>query len=129
LEGIEQLNKKVSRQEAVLSRQEAVLSRQEKLSVFMAKEVVIQHRIRTDVWSSSKRTAVEQHDFKEKLIHYYDASHSTNSNMILCMMLKNYFRKDSVIASHIWKFYTEGEGLEEFGLAPTDLSNPRNGFL
>ena len=45
------------------------------------------------------------------------------------MVLGRRFRRDTVRAAHIWKFCTQGRGLEAFGLEETDLSSPRNGLL
>lgn len=45
------------------------------------------------------------------------------------MVLDKSFIWGDVCAAHIWKFCTEGAGLEWFGLQSTDLSNPRNGLL
>jgi hypothetical protein len=82
-----------------------------------------------DKWTSSKRTRVEQNDFKESLISYYQCAHSTDSKVVKCMVLNSFFPRHLVKASHIWKYCTEGEGLKEFGLQPSDLNNPRNGIL
>ena len=45
------------------------------------------------------------------------------------MVLGRFLRRDTVRAAHIWKFCTQGRGLEAFGLEETDLGNPRNGLL
>jgi hypothetical protein len=45
------------------------------------------------------------------------------------MVLDRFFARDKVIASHIWKLSTGGDGLLEFGLHPMDLDSTRNGLL
>lgn len=35
----------------------------------------------------------------------------------------------TVVAVHIWKCSTWGEGLEEFNLKPSDVKSARNGLL
>ncbi len=45
------------------------------------------------------------------------------------MVLNDFFPRHIVIASHIWKRYTHGDGLEDFGLSTNDINNPRNGLL
>ena len=82
-----------------------------------------------DIWSLSKRTKDEQIQFKNSLISYYQCAHPTNDSLVKCMVLNEFFPRATVIASHIWKFCTEGEGLREFNLEPSDLSSPRNGLL
>lgn len=105
------------------------LDRQERVTSFVAKEVVIQHRMRMDKWTSSKRTKKESIAFKNSLIEFYQCKHQTDNSLIKCMILDQFFARDSVIAGHIWKHETAGEGLEEFGLQCKDLHNPRNGIL
>ena len=104
-------------------------SKQRRISKIVAKEVVISHRARMDKWTSSQHTRDEQSDFKNKLIHYYNRAHPTASKQVKCMVVDAFFPRHLVRASHIWKFCTEGEGLSEFGLQPSDLSSPRNGLL
>ena len=105
------------------------LMRQTKVLQFVSKEVIIQHRRRMDIWPSSKRTRIEQSDFKASLIQYYQCQHATDGGLVKCMILNEYFPKGLVIASHIWKYCTQGEGLEEFGLKESDINSPRNGIL
>jgi len=102
---------------------------QGKISKLMAKEVQIAHRTRMDQWTSSKRSREESTDFKNNLITFYDCAHPTDLRQIKCMVLNQFFRKNTVIASHIWKFCTEGEGLTDFNLEPADLNSNRNGLL
>jgi hypothetical protein len=96
---------------------------------YIAKEVIIQHHIRMDPWSDSKRTRVEQCEFKESLATYYDRRHSSETKLLKCMILNKFFPYHEVRASHIWKYSTKGAGLGEFGLNESDLSSPRNGML
>ena len=109
--------------------QDRKLDVQGKISKLMAKEVQIAHRTRMDKWTSSKRSREESTDFKNNLITFYDCAHPTDPNQIKCMVLNQYFPKSTVIASHIWKFCTEGDGLTEFKLEPADLNSNRNGLL
>ncbi len=95
----------------------------------MAKEIATQHRIRMDIWSSTARTKVEQVDFKNTLITNYQRSSTLGDTHLKCMILDVDIPRSKVIASHIWKFCTDGEGLEEFGLESTALGNFRNGLL
>jgi len=82
-----------------------------------------------DNWTESKRSKEEQEVFKGVLITYYQRQHPTDDKLLRCMILDHFFPKQLVIASHIWKHCTHGEGLDEFGLREDDLSNPRNGIL
>eukprot|EP01033_Poteriospumella_lacustris_P002927 gene2927-2137_t len=82
-----------------------------------------------DKWTSSKRTRQEQTGFKNSLVSFYQRAHPSDPNQLKCMVVDSFFPRQLVRASHIWKFETEGDGLTEFGLHPSDLSNPRNGFL
>eukprot|EP01041_Mallomonas_annulata_P003710 gene3710-7375_t len=117
------------RQNMALHNQSIALKKQLHLTKYLTKEVVISHRLRMDIWSSSNRTKVEQADFKEKLISYYRRGHPTKFSKIKCMVLDVFLPRETVIASHIWKFCTKGEGLTEFRLLPSDLGSPRNGLL
>jgi hypothetical protein len=82
-----------------------------------------------DIWSLSKRTREELKQFKNSLISFYQCAHPTDSSLVKCMVLNKFFPRTTVIASHIWKFCTEGEGLRELHLEPSDLNSPRNGLL
>lgn len=104
------------------------ISKLVRVTKFVAKEVVIQHRLRMDRWRSSKRTKKDSEKFKTALVSYYDRADPL-SNDVKCMILDTFFPRHQVIAGHIWKHETAGEGLEEFGLAVGDLDNPRNGIL
>jgi hypothetical protein len=95
----------------------------------VAKEVAIQHHLRMDIWSSSARTKVEQHDFKESLILNYERTSTLGDSHLRCMILNVDIPRQTVRASHIWKFCSGGNGLSDFGLPPTALGNFRNGFL
>lgn len=117
------------KQEGMLHKQEGTLHKQERISNLMAKEVIISFRRRMDIWSMSKRTREEQKQFKNSLISYYQCAHPNETDLVKCMVLNDYFPRKTVIASHIWKFCTEGEGLREFNLEPSDLNSPRNGLL
>jgi hypothetical protein len=94
----------------------------------MTKETARSFLKRMDCWGTDKRTRVEQEDFKESLIYNYQRQSSV-PNCLKCMVLNVDLPRKNVKASHIWKFCTEGEGLEDFELQLTDLSNFRNGFL
>lgn len=104
------------------------ISKLVRVTKFVAKEVVIQHRLRMDRWRSSKRTKKDSEKFKAALVSFYDRGNPAN-NQVKCMILDTFFPRNQVIAGHIWKHETAGEGLEEFGLAVGDLDNPRNGIL
>ena len=82
-----------------------------------------------DVWTSSKRSKIEQSAFKDSLIKYYLCQHETNEMLVKCMVLNEFFPRQLVVASHIWKHCTQGEGLEEFGLKESDVNSSRNGIL
>lgn len=103
--------------------------KQRRIIKYVAKEVIISHRARMDKWTSSKRTKQEQTEFKNSLVSFYQRAHPSDPNQLKCMVVDAFFPRHLVRASHIWKFETEGDGLTEFGLYPSDLSNPRNGFL
>lgn len=92
-------------------------------------EVVIQHRLRMYVWTPSERTREEQLEFKASLISFYECQHDSNPDLLKCMVSGDFFRRENVVASHVWKFCTHGAGLNEFGLEIEDISNPQNGIL
>jgi len=116
-------------QRDALHHQRDVLTRQQIALNFISKEVVTQHRLRMDVWTPSKRTRVEQQDFKNSLVSYYKCSHPNNANLLKCMVLNRFYDRPMVIASHIWKYCTHGDGLPEFGLHERDINSNRNGML
>ncbi len=100
-----------------------------KILEVVAKEVEVQHRLRMDVWSESKRSQHEQESFKTSLIQFYQRQDPSDDKRLRCMILNDFFPRQLVIASHIWKYCTRGRGLEEFGLNEEDLNSPRNGIL
>lgn len=105
------------------------LAKLAKITKFVAAEVVIQHRLRMDKWTSSKRTKKDSDTFKTTLMNYYCRAHPSDPQLLKCMILDTFFPRQQVIAGHIWKSETRGEGLEEFRLTVGDLENPRNGIL
>jgi HNH endonuclease len=85
-----------------------------------------------DPWRDSKRSVQEQADFKAALLEFYgcDAeAEGPQKPMAMCMVSRKVFPQPVVIASHVWKHSTGGDGLHEFGLNPADLNSPRNGLL
>ncbi len=113
-----------------ISRQQLDHSRkQSRALAFMSREAMYQYRARLNVWSSGKRSNVEQQDFKNELVANYQRASTLGEGFLLCMILNVDIPRKNVIASHIWKFCTEGEGLEDFRLKASDLGNFRNGFL
>ncbi|PRP75993.1 Crinkler (CRN) family protein [Planoprotostelium fungivorum] len=90
--------------------------------------MVIQKRKRLDIWTPSKRTLVDSTEFKDSLISYYDRKDPRSSD-IKCMVLDRFYPRDKVRGSHIWKYATYGEGLDEFGLKEDDVNKERNGLL
>jgi hypothetical protein len=105
------------------------LAKQGKKIDYVTKEVVIQHRLRMDIWTESKRSTVEQKAFKDSLIAFYQRHHPSDPSIVKCMVLDHFFPRHLVIGSHIWKYSSHGKGLEEFGLKEEDLNSPRNGML
>jgi hypothetical protein len=95
----------------------------------ISKEVVTQKRKRLDCWTASKRSKDEQAGFKNELIDYYERGDSKHNDELYCMVLNRQYPREKVRASHIWKFATHGEGLDEFGLKSADVRSPRNGLL
>ncbi|PRP75398.1 hypothetical protein PROFUN_15712 [Planoprotostelium fungivorum] len=67
-------------------------------------------------------------EFKNSLISYYDRKDPQSSD-IKCMVLDRFYPQDKVRGSHIWKYATYGEGLDEFGLKEDDVNKERNGLL
>ena len=87
---------------------------------------------RLDPWKEGNRSAVEQTEFKTKLLKFYECSApeaSPEKPMAKCMVSDGVFPQPVVIASHIWKYSTRGIGLDEFGLTLADLDSWRNGLL
>jgi len=105
------------------------MSKKLKMLDFIGKEIVILKRKRLDVWTPSKRSQKEQYEFKKKLINFYGCEDPKNSNNLFCMVLDQPFERTKVIAAHLWKYSTYGEGLDEFGLKADDVSSPRNGII
>jgi hypothetical protein len=75
--------------------------KQRRASKIVVKEVVISHRARMDIWSSSKRTRQEQNDFKNKLISYYQRAHPTDLQLVKCMLLDDFFPRHGQSVSHL----------------------------
>ena len=81
----------------------------------------------------------EQKAFKDDLIKYYRRNSFVPFSFVpfvpfvpqkvRCMVTNEWHHREDVIASHIWPSKTRGKGLPKFGLAISDLTNPRNGFL
>jgi HNH endonuclease len=85
-----------------------------------------------DPWRDSKRSVQEQADFKAALLEFYGChaeAEGPQKPMAMCMVSGKVFPQPVVIASHVWKHSTGGDGLDEFGLQPADLNSPRNGLL
>lgn len=81
-----------------------------------------------DPWNSSARTQSEQATFKESLISVYDRG-CQNSGCLRCMVLDVELPRGRVIAAHLWKRSTHGDGLEYLALKKTDVHSTRNGLL
>ncbi len=81
-----------------------------------------------DIWTEGGRSAVEQEEFKEKLIKFYQRK-PWYSSKIRCMATGILQKRGQVIASHIWKQSKHGVGLPKFGLQRQDSMSPRNGLL
>ena len=87
---------------------------------------------RLDPWKSAQRTREEQTNFKTLLLSYYDRAEPSNppdKPWARCMVSNKVLPQPLVKASHIWKRYTAGEGLDEFGLRAADVHCARNGLL
>ena len=84
-----------------------------------------------DPWRESNRSADEQKDFKTAVLEFYHCSSLEkvrDKPMAVCMVSQRLFPKPLVIASHIWKYASQGFGLDEFGLKLADLNSARNGL-
>ena len=89
-------------------------------------------RKRLNPWRSTNRTVTEQSQFKESLLTHYSRTAPTTEDkkpQVRCMVSDVVLPRPVVIASHIWKHCTMGEGLNEFGLKPADVDSCRNGLL
>ena len=95
----------------------------------IAKEVIIQHRLRMDCWTGTKRTKIEQRSFKDSLAAYYERINASHPNKLKCMIMEEYFPFHQVRAAHIWKYSTNGVGLFDFNLKENDVNCERNGLL
>jgi len=116
----------------ILQNQEKQEKYQEKQSIVikkLAEEASIAKRKRFDIWTSSKRTRSESQSFKQLLETFYQRVDPNDSNRLLCMVLNESHPRQSIIASHIWKYCTLGDGLDVFGLDFSQLNHPRNGML
>jgi len=84
-----------------------------------------------DPWRESNRSADEQEAFKTAVLEFYHCSSPEkvrDKPMAVCMVSQRVFPKPLVIASHIWKYASQGFGLDEFGLKLADLNSVRNGL-
>lgn len=87
---------------------------------------------RLDPWHSNNRSIQEQTEFKDALLVFYACNASAQAPdkpMAKCMVSGKVYPQPVVIASHVWKHCTRGDGLEEFGLCVADINSPRNGLL
>ena len=101
----------------------------QRLLRFVARRILERDVNELDIWTEGKRTRTEQGAFKDTLADYYECAHANRPGELKCMVLGRFLRRDLVRAAHIWKFCTQGRGLEAFGLEETDLGSPRNGLL
>lgn len=91
--------------------------------------LAIEHNINNyDIWTETGRSEVEQKEFKDSMIKYYQRGGMFSGN-VKCMMTNEWHRRDHVIAEHIWKQKMHGRGLYRFNLRREDASSPRNGIL
>ena len=93
-----------------------------RLLVPIVQEVVTSQRSRLDVRTPSKVTRKENPNFKANLLTFY-GSNDDSTGKVKCMILNEYLPTETVIASHIFKASTLGNGLERFGLKPVDVRN------
>ena len=85
-----------------------------------------------DPWRESNRSGDEQEGFKTAVLDFYQRRSPEkvrDKPMAVCMVSQEVFPQPLVIASHIWKYASQGFGLDEFGLKMADLNSPRNGLL
>eukprot|EP01113_Clastostelium_recurvatum_P023943 TRINITY_DN2856_c0_g1_i1.p1 TRINITY_DN2856_c0_g1~~TRINITY_DN2856_c0_g1_i1.p1 ORF type:complete len:339 (-),score=36.05 TRINITY_DN2856_c0_g1_i1:115-1095(-) len=96
---------------------------------FIEKEIIISKRMRLDCWTPSKRSQVEQHEFKDALLDFYQRRDTDRPGHIFCMVLNKSYPSNHVRAAHLYKRATLGRQLPEFGLQMDDIDSPRNGIL
>jgi len=90
--------------------------------------LAVEHnRSNYDIWSESGRSVAEQQDFKKRLFSFYKRKGYLRDAR--CMVTNQWHPTRIIIASHIWKSCTHGDGLHKFGLERKDCFSPRNGFL
>jgi hypothetical protein len=93
-------------------------------------EARISRKRRLNVWDrDSKRTKVRDPAFKRRLVEFYDCADKKDSKKLFCQVLGRSYGSENVIGSHIWKHETKGEGLEDFGIAATEIDSARNGLI
>lgn len=116
---------KVEQQEANKAQQEAKQALQPVID-----EYVILRQKRLVPWGRvSQRTKKEDQVFKSKLKEYYERTAGKKHKQLKCQILDKVANSEFIIGAHIWKRATNGAGLEEFGLTPSDIDNTRNGLL
>ena len=94
------------------------------------RELSIDHNLNNyDIWTETGRSEVEQQEFKNGMIKFYNRGGFFNRNQVQCMMTNEWHRRDHVIAEHIWKHKMHGNGLHKFNLERKDAGSPRNGIL
>jgi len=94
------------------------------------REARISRKRRLNPWDrDSKRTKVRDPLFKRRLVEFYDCKDKDDSSKLFCQVLGRSYGSENVIGSHIWKHETKGEGLDDFGIASTEIDSVRNGLI
>ena len=98
------------------------------------REVGRSRRSRLNCWErESIRTTGSRRSstFRSQVISYYKRA-SNSKKSVRCQILNEYvFRAQAtnIVAAHIWKVSTVGDGLQDFGLEHGDVDSPRNGLF
>ena len=89
----------------------------------MSKEQLAQkHR-----YTTSQATQFRLPGFRESLLDAYGCRHASDSSMVRCMLTNDYYQKDFVCASHLFKYSWSSDVQATLGF--TNINDIRNGLV
>jgi len=122
------LKTEAAKKQARQKQKDKLEARQRGLVDALAKHANKKAKVDIDCWErDSFMSLVRDPNFKRAIVEYY--GRGAPNGKLMCQVLNRDYPSADVIASHIWKSETRGEGLEHFGLQKTDIHNNRNGLL
>jgi hypothetical protein len=89
----------------------------------MSKEQLAQkHR-----YTTSQATQFRLPGFRDSLLDAYGCRHASDSSMVRCMLTNDYYQKDFVCASHLFKYSWSSDVQATLGF--TNINDIRNGLV